>query len=342
MVASAAGEEKRMPGNLTEAIVLRLLPRRRLPIIVSYTGAALVVAASALIRYSLGGSLVGYPVLLFVPAVFLCALLFDRGAGYAATVVSAMIAWGFFMEPGRSILAGGVSWLPVVIFLIIGFTISAITEALRHTVRRLNQAERSKSLLLEELAHRTKNDLAIIGAAITLQRNASADPAVKDALGQAHARVMIVASAQDRLRGDFTNSVRLDLAAYVDELCTGLGALLRGLRPIAVQVECPSAMVPGSTAITVGLVVNELVTNCFKYAFPDEAAGTVRVSITVEGRRIVIDVEDDGIGCPDDFTPGLGSRLVRMLAQQKAGTMTREDLSPGCRVRVDLKETSAE
>jgi two-component sensor histidine kinase len=331
-----------MPGNLTEAIVLRLLPRRRLPVFVSHAGAATIVAVSAAIRYALGGSLIGYPVLLFVPAVFLCALLFDRGAGYAATILSAVIARIFFMEPGLSILPGSASWLPLLIFLIIGFTISAITEALRHTVRRLDQAERSKSLLLEELAHRTKNDLAIIGAAITLQSNASVDPAVKAALGQAHARVMIVASAQDRLRGDFTNSVRLDLAAYVEELCTGLGDLLRGLRPIAVRVDCASAMVPGSTAITVGLVVNELVTNCFKYAFPDDATGTVRVSIAVEGRRIVIDVDDDGIGCPEDFTPGLGSRLVRMLAQQKAGTMTREDLSPGCRVRVDLKQTSAE
>jgi two-component sensor histidine kinase len=330
-----------MSGTLTEAIVLRLLPRRRLPILVSYTGAAAIVAASAGIRFALGGSLVGYPVLLFVPAVFLCALLFDRGAGYVATIASALIAWDFFMEPGRSILAGGLPWLPILIFLLIGFTISAITDALRRTVRRLDQAERSKSLLLEELAHRTKNDLAIIGAAITLQSNASNDPAVKDALGQAHARVMIVASAQDRLRSDLDDGARLDLAAYVEEVCAGLDALLRGLRPIAVRVDCASALVPGSTAITVGLIVNELVTNCFKYAFSDEDAGTVRVSITVDRPRIVIDVEDDGIGCPPDFTPGLGSRLVRMLAQQKGGTMTREDLSPGCRVRVALEETSA-
>jgi two-component sensor histidine kinase len=331
-----------MPATLTEAIVLRLLPRRRLPVLLSYTGAAAIVGASTAIRFALGGSLVGYPVLLFVPAVFLCALLFDRGAGYAATIASGAIAWGFFMQPGLSIQAGGASWLPLLIFLMIGFTISAITDALRRTVRRLDQAERSKSLLLEELAHRTKNDLAIIGAAITLQSNASNDPVVKEALGQAHARVMIVASAQDRLRGDFNDSARLDLASYVEELCAGLGELLRGLRPIAVQVECPNTMVPGSTAITVGLVINELVTNCFKYAFPGGATGTVCVSIAVKGARIVIDVEDDGIGCPADFTPGLGSRLVRLLAQQKAGTMTREDLSPGCRVSVSPEKTSVE
>lgn len=330
-----------LPANLIEATVLRLLPRRRLPAIVSYGGTAGIVLIAAALRYALGGSLVGYPVLLFVPAVFLCALMFDRGAGYVATVASAAIAWGVFMVPGQGVPATGVLWVPILVFLLIGVTMSAITEALRRTVWRLDEAERGKSLLLEELAHRTKNDLAIIGAAITLQSNASTDPAVKEALAQAHARVMIVASAQDRLRGDLADAAKLDLGSYIERLCLGLGELLRGVRPIAVHVDCPNAMVPGSTAITIGLIVNELVTNSFKYAFPGETAGTVRVAISVEGRRIVITVADDGVGCPVDAAPGLGSRLVRLLAQQKGGTLSREDAQPGCRVRVDLRETSA-
>lgn len=329
-----------MPGNLTEALVLRALPRRRLPITVSYGGTALVVGVAAVLRYAMGGTLVGYPVLLFIPAVFICSLLFDRGAGYAATVASALIAWNFFMVPGRSILLGGVPWVPLVIFLVIGFAMSAVTEALRRTVHRLDEAERAKSLLLEELAHRTKNDLAIIGAAIVLQRNAASDIAVQDALDQAHGRVMLVASAQDRLRGHHGDGVRLELSGYVEQLCGGLGDLLRGVREIAIEVDCVVMMVPSSTAITVGLIVNELVTNCLKYAFPAGAAGTVRVSIVAdEGRRLVIDVADDGVGCPPETVPGLGSRLVRLLAQQKGGSLTREDLAPGCRARVDLHET---
>jgi K+-sensing histidine kinase KdpD len=94
-----------MPANVTEAVVLRVLSHRHRPILVSYVGTAAIVAAAAGVRYALDGTLVGYPVLLFVPAIFLCALLFDRGAGYIATVASALIAWNFFMEPGRTILA---------------------------------------------------------------------------------------------------------------------------------------------------------------------------------------------------------------------------------------------
>ena len=325
-----------MARHLTEALVLRFIPERQLPAIVSHAGIVAIVAGVAAIRYALADALIGYPILLFVPAVFLCALLLNRGAGYLATIASALVGWGFFLEPGRSI-----PWAPVLIFHLVGFSLSAIIEALRRTVRRLDEAERAKSLLLAELTHRTKNDLAIISAAITLQSDASADPAVKEALGQANARVMIVSSAQDRLRSDFGDGIGLDLAAYVERLCAGLGDLLRGVRPIAVRVECASAIVPGSTAITVGLIVNELVTNCFKYAFPDETAGTVRVRIAVESPRIIIHVEDDGMGCPSDSRSGMGSRLVRLLAQQKGGTFTREDMNPGCRVRVDLHETGA-
>lgn len=327
-------------GDLSETIVFRLLSHRRLPIWISYLGTILLVLLAAAIRYELGASLIGYPILLFFPAVFLCALLFDNGAGYLATALSAAIAWAFFMSPAITTPAGGRTAVPLMIFIVVCAMMSAVTDALRRTVRRLDEAERGKSLLLDELAHRTKNDLATISAAITLQSNASPEPAVKEALAQANARVMIVASAQDRLRADFGDDARLDLAGYVDRLCRGLGDLLRGVRPIAVRVDCASVMVQSSTAVTVGLIINELVTNCFKYAFPDDTAGTVKVTVQAEGPRIVIDVEDDGIGCPEDFTPGLGSRLVRLLAQQKGGTFTREDTTPGCHVRVDLTEIS--
>lgn len=330
-----------MRRHLTEALVVRLLPRRELPTIVAYAGALAIVLVAAVSRYVLGGAMVGYPLLLFIPAVFLCALLFDNGAGYFATIASALIAWGAFIDPAWSFTTDHLPVVPLLLFVAIGFVMSAVTEALRRAMRRLDEGKRGKSLMLEELAHRTKNDLAIISAAITLQGNASTDPAVKAALEQANSRVMIVASAQDRLRGDTDDRARLNLADYVESLCSGLGDLHRGIRPIGVHVDCTSALVPSSTAITVGLIVNELVTNCFKYAFPDGAEGTIKIAVAVEGRRVVIDVEDNGVGYDATVKPGLGSRLVRMLAEQKRGTMTRETGDPGCRVRVDLKETSA-
>jgi two-component sensor histidine kinase len=208
---------------------------------------------------------------------------------------------------------------------------------LRETVSRLEQAERTKAILLEELAHRTKNDLSIISSAITLQAQATANPDVRHALETANARVLVIASAQERLRGDIDGG-RLDLAGYLEELCRDLGNMLRDVRPIAVRVKCEPMDVANSVAVHVGLIVNELVTNAFKYAYPDDRSGTVNVEIKAQENGLAITVTDDGVGCPADVPSGLGTRLVRLLVQQRGGTFRREPANPGCRAQVMLAD----
>jgi two-component sensor histidine kinase len=83
--------------------------------------------------------------------------------------------------------------------------------------------------------------------------------------------------------------------------------------------------------------VYELVTNAFKYAFPDERGGTVTVRLdALSESELELVVEDDGKGCPEDAKEGLGSRIMRLLVQQLRRTITREELNPGCRVLVTL------
>jgi two-component sensor histidine kinase len=92
-------------------------------------------------------------------------------------------------------------------------------------------------------------------------------------------------------------------------------------------------------AVAVGLIVNELVTNAFKYAFPDDRGGTVNVSLQRErDGKLQLAVEDNGEGCPDDAKEGLGSRIVRLLAQQLGSTIRRTATNPGCRVSLVLPE----
>ncbi|MGW8189695.1 DUF4118 domain-containing protein [Sphingomonas hankookensis] len=172
-----------------ENLLVRLLPKQRYGITLRYAATCLIVAITALLRYSLDGPLENFPLLLFVPAVFLCALLFDRGSGFFATILSAAVSAYVFIEPYFSFAIGIQNFFALSLFAIIGFTMSLVTEVLRKTIRRLNESEKTKALLLEELAHRTKNDLAIISSAITLQSSASWDPAVREALSAANARV---------------------------------------------------------------------------------------------------------------------------------------------------------
>jgi len=319
-----------------ENMLLKVLPRKRFPVLLRYGASAGIVAVAAGLRLALSGPLQNYPLLLFFPAVFLCALLFDKGSGFFATLLSAVVAVYLFMAPGFSFDGVSGQVVPLTIFVAIGFTMAAVTEALRKSVERLETAEQAKTLLLEELAHRTKNDLTIISSALTLQARASGDRAVQEALEAAVARVGVVAAAQERLKGDVDGGL-VDMPSYLQALCSGLGDLLRDVRPIAVRLQSDPVSLGSSDAVTIGLIVNELVTNAFKYAFPGDREGGVDVEFRRrDERRLEVTVRDDGVGCSSDVRSGMGTRLVRLLAQQHGGTVVREPADPGCRVRVTV------
>ena len=126
------------------------------------------------------------------------------------------------------------------------------------------------------------------------------------------------------------------MAAYLEDLCRTLGDMLRDVRPIAVLVSADKLEVNSSDAVSIGLIVNELVTNAIKYAFPDDRGGTVKVSLSQTGGGVELVVEDDGVGCPPEPSQGMGSRLVRLLAAQMQGDLSRDPRHAGCRTVVRL------
>ena len=320
-----------------ENLIVALLPKEQHSVVVRYLATSMIVCIAALLRLSLAEQLQHSPVLLFIPAVFLSALLFDRGSGFFATILSALVAV-FFIEPRRSLETDIRELVPFSIFVAIGFGISAVMEALRQAIWKLSRAEAQKTLLLEELAHRTKNDLFMVCSVLTLQAKAQKDANVRHALEAAVARVAVIARAQERLRGDKdgggTGSV--ELAGYLEDLCRTLGEMLRDVRPIAVVVDADAVDVSSSDAVSIGLIVNELVTNAFKYASPGDRGGTVRVSLSRRPSGLELVVADDGAGCPSEPSQGTGSRLVRLLAAQLQGEMRRDPMHAGCKVMVTL------
>ena len=98
------------------------------------------------------------------------------------------------------------------------------------------------------------------------------------------------------------------------------------------MVDAERMDVPRAVATSTGLIVNELVTNAFKYAFPDGRAGTVRVSLATTPDEVKLCVCDDGVGYMPGERKGLGTRLTAHLARQVGGSIHREDEQPGCRV----------
>lgn len=319
-----------------ENLILALLPTRRFSVLLRYTATLAIIGITYAVRVGFENALHGYPLLLFIPAIFLCALLFDRGSGIVATAAAALLAAYGLIEPRNSLAIGWGATVPLAVFVLIGLMISAVTETLRRTIEKLSAAEAGKELLLHEMAHRMKNDLAMVSSILTLQARSSPEMAVRQALDDAVARIGVLAKAQDRLHVAGAAG-RVNLHDYIKALCQDLGDLLRGVRPIAVRVEADAGEADINVAVSIGLMINELVTNAFKYAFP-ERGGTITVTFRcdAEGGAVII-VEDDGIGCPAMPPAGLGTRLVSLLAKQLKGTVEREDMRPGCRTSVSVR-----
>nr|WP_246775339.1 ATP-binding protein [Bradyrhizobium diazoefficiens] len=108
------------------------------------------------------------------------------------------------------------------------------------------------------------------------------------------------------------------------------------MRTIAINVRCEEVLVRSSQAASIGLTVNELVTNCFKYAFPEARRGAVDVDVRVKEDRVLVSVRDDGVGCGTRVKSGLGTRLINLLTTPMKGSMTRKPFQQGCEVQVSL------
>jgi two-component sensor histidine kinase len=179
-----------------------------------------------------------------------------------------------------------------------------------------------------------KNDLALLSSMITLQARSQASPPVRTALESAAARLHVFAKGQDQLQSATDETVSMQ--GYLEDVCQRLGEALRGVRPIAVRVDCENVIINSQQAIRIGLMVNELATNALKHAFPNDRGGAIQVGLQRRPIDLIIMVEDDGVGCPDQLQIGLGSRLVTLLAEQSGGNIKRETANPGCRVIITV------
>jgi two-component sensor histidine kinase len=108
-----------------------------------------------------------------------------------------------------------------------------------------------------------------------------------------------------------------------------------------IKLEAERLQVPTDKAVSVGVIVTELVTNAYKYAYPDATAGDVRVTISADGEgsaRLV--VEDDGVGWSEADAPkgtGLGTRIIKAMAANLRSTIQFEQMKPGTRASIDFQ-----
>lgn len=272
----------------------------------------------------------GFYVLL--PAIFVATILLDRSAGIFASVFSTLLLY-VLLTPQGTVLLPRQFVLPVVLYFLIALGFALASEALRRAWEQAAAAERAKDLLLQELGHRTKNNLFMVISMLQMQAKLKSNPEARAALEKAIARIHAIANAHDHFR-PIEHKGRIEMRAYLGQLCAHLANALRDVRPIVVNVEATELYLPSEQAVPLGLIVNELVTNSLKHAFPDDRPGTVHVNLS-SGPDIVLLVRDDGIGCPLP-KEGIGTRLTRLLAQQLRASIEWERPERGCLVRVSF------
>lgn len=202
-----------------------------------------------------------------------------------------------------------------------------ITE--RHRAQeKLESALHEKTVLLNELHHRVKNNLQVIASLLNLQASHAGDPRLQAVLNESQSRVKAMALTHQLLyeRKDYS---RIDLGEYLERLVQLLISSYRaGSQHIALQCRHPPAplYLDLERAIPCGLVVNELVTNAFKHAFPDRRNGEIVIELQAGGEgEIVLVVADNGVGLPADFdlqtVKSLGLQLVPLLVDQLGGRL---------------------
>jgi chemotaxis protein methyltransferase CheR len=187
--------------------------------------------------------------------------------------------------------------------------------------RQVAELLREKDMLLEEMQHRVANSLQIIASILLIKARTVQSEETRLQLEDAHQRVLSVAAVQQHLHVD-GGGKPIEIGKYLTKLCETLAqSMIGGSRPVSLKVDANAGTAPSRDAVSIGLVVTELVMNALKHAFPTERAGAaIVVSYKVAGTDWKLAVTDNGIGKPDVSAsvtkPGLGTSLVKALTRQ--------------------------
>lgn len=207
--------------------------------------------------------------------------------------------------------------------------------------RRLKDNLEEKQILLREVHHRVKNNLAVISSLLNLQSSTITDPAKAiDAFKNSRDRIMAMALVHMELY-ESGNFARIDMHTYIRNLTDHIATVNERAGASRLDSETEPILLDLQVAVPCGLILNELITNAYKYALSE--GGHIELSMKRgEGGSIVMTVKDNGPGLPEGYesSESLGLTLVRLLVGQIDGELTITSSSVGTQVRVVLPDPS--
>jgi PAS domain S-box-containing protein len=204
--------------------------------------------------------------------------------------------------------------------------------------QQLNNSLREKEILIKELHHRVKNNLQVISSLLSLQMRRVDDERYRSLFQESQNRIHAMALVHEKLYHSEIMT-RIDFGKYINELTQHLFYSYNINRHLVrLDLDVKEVFLGIDVAVPCAMIVNELISNSLKHAFPDGRKGIISVTLSLaEGGKHLLAVSDDGIGMPGDFDPGktdsLGMQIVHSLARQIRGTI---DISRGEGTRVSI------
>jgi len=198
--------------------------------------------------------------------------------------------------------------------------ISQDTTPQKEAGEQIRNALHEKETLLKEIHHRVKNNMQVITSLLKLQYDSTENESVKAILRESQSRVYAMSAVHETLYGS-ENLADIDLKSYLSKIAVAIQQTYADNRQISIRIAAPPIRLNLKQSVPLGLTINELLSNAFKYAFPDGRTGHIEMVLEENGPELQIMVRDDGVGLPEplDWTNcrTLGLRLIRTLVENQ-------------------------
>jgi two-component sensor histidine kinase len=193
---------------------------------------------------------------------------------------------------------------------------------------RINALLAEKENLLKEVHHRIKNNMAVMEALLQLKSSTLKDPSARHALKEAESHLHSMGILYDKLYQSSGSYEAVSTKEYLPALVKEVVALFPNSPKVKVETKVQDFAIDIKEMSSLGIILNEVITNSMKYAFPGNREGTIAVDAARTGKSVRIAIGDDGVGIPDgiglDTSDGFGFHLISTLSRQLNATVTIE------------------
>lgn len=208
--------------------------------------------------------------------------------------------------------------------------------------KKILEALKEKETLLSEIHHRVKNNLAVVSGMLQLQITENENSILEDKLSDSIIRIKAMANIHEQLYSSNSFS-QLHFTENIRSLIGDIQKTMAGEADVKLHFNCDTVRLNINQAIPCSLIVNEVVTNIFKHAFPNRKTGDIRIEITKEpnSEMVHLSIADNGVGFPPDFelekTDSLGTNLIEVLALQLEADYRYESIDVGTKFSIQFK-----